>query len=66
MTAARTDRKAVLVALRIAIDAEESLIDAYRNHFTGAVDETEPGVKIARRNIADFKRVLRNRYKLEE
>lgn len=49
-----TDRVAIAIALRMAIDYEDSLIDAYSNVTDS---EKEEGVIIARRNIAAFKRV---------
>jgi len=49
---ALTDRKAIRLALNIAIDTEESLIDAYDNNAK------EESVKRAKQNIAAFKRVL--------
>jgi hypothetical protein len=57
-----TDRKAIRIALHIAIDTEEALIDAYRNSFTGQVPEEESGVIIARRNVTAFKRCLQRYY----
>lgn len=55
-----TDRKAIFIALRIAIDTEEALIDAYRGYK--GIDETEPGVIGARKNIKAFKRVIERYY----
>lgn len=60
-----TDRDAVRVALYIALDTERSLVDGYNLMRPGGahrVDDEEPGVITARKNIAAFKRVLRNRY----
>lgn len=52
-----TDKLAMRSALLIAIDTEESLIDAYTPSH-GPAKETEEGVIIARRRIKAFKRVL--------
>lgn len=60
-----SDDKAIQVALHIAIDTEISLIDAYSSAWDGTVSASEPAVKRARRNIASFKRVLRQRYGIE-
>lgn len=56
MTERRTDRRAIRLALEIAIDTEESMIDAYN------MDESHEAVKDARRNIESFKRVLDRYY----
>jgi hypothetical protein len=61
-----TDKNAIKVALLVAIDTEESLVDAYRSPHTGKVDETEPGVIIARNRIFAFKRVLKRYYGITE
>lgn len=55
---AMTDKRAMRTALMIAIDTELALIDAYRDGFSGKVNENEEGVKIARRRITAFERVL--------
>lgn len=47
-----TDKIAVRRALEIAIDTEESLMDAYN------YDATADAVKRAKKNIAAFRRVL--------
>ena len=57
-----TDKEAIKVALWLAIDTENSLIDAYRDQHTGTVPDHEPGVQIARRRIAAFQRVLDRYY----
>lgn len=50
-----TDRVAIRRALEIAIDTEESLIDAYDG------DLTQDGPKLAKQHVDAFTRVL-NRY----
>lgn len=57
-----TDKKAIEIAIWIAIDTEESLIDAYRHQFTNEIDETEGAVINARKNITAFRRVLSRYY----
>jgi hypothetical protein len=52
MTTPLTDRKAIRLALEIACDTEEALVDAWDN------DDQEKSVVQAKRNIAAFKRVL--------
>jgi hypothetical protein len=52
-----TDRAAIRLALLLAIDTEESLVHAYEDP-SGKIPEREPGVILARRNIAAFERVL--------
>jgi hypothetical protein len=61
---ALTDGKAIFLALQIAIDTEESLIDSYS--YYGKIDETEPSVIGARKNIAAFNRVLSRYFKGRE
>ncbi len=56
MTERLTDKQAVRIALSVAIDTEESLVDAYKG------DETEPAVQEAKRRIAAFHRVLERYY----
>lgn len=51
MSERMTDKNAIRVALLIAIDTEESLIDAYGGN------RDEVGVQIAAKRIAAFKRV---------
>lgn len=51
-----TDKKAVRLALFIAIDTETQTIEAYR------YDRTEDAVQNAERNIAAFRRVLARYY----
>lgn len=55
-----TDRKAIFLALNIAIDTEESLIDSYSGY--NGIDETEQAVIHARKNIKAFKRVIERYY----
>ncbi|QIG69787.1 hypothetical protein EVB81_218 [Rhizobium phage RHph_I46] len=50
---ALTDKKAIRMALHIAIDSENAIIDAY----SGRIDE--PAVINAKRHIAAFRRVLK-------
>lgn len=57
-----TDKRAVLIALHLAIDTEKSLIASHRNAHTGHLNEDEPGVIRARHNIEAFNRVLDRYY----
>ena len=57
-----TDKQAIRIALLVARDTEESLVDAHRDHLTREVDESEQGVRIARRRIKAFERVLDRYY----
>ncbi|QIG73990.1 hypothetical protein PP935_gp215 [Rhizobium phage RHph_N34] len=50
---ALTDKKAIRMALHLAIDSEKSLIDGYNNRAE------EPAVIDAKKNIAAFRRVLK-------
>jgi len=54
VTSRLTDRRAIKLALFLARDTEDSMIDAY-------TDKKDPAVLQARKNIAAFERVL-NRY----
>lgn len=54
-----TDRKAVEIALRIAIDTENDLIGGF-SHMPNM--DKEPGVITARRRVAAFRRVLSRYY----
>ncbi|AIK68468.1 hypothetical protein P10VF_255 [Rhizobium phage vB_RleM_P10VF] len=49
---ALTDKKAIIMALHMAIDYEQSFIDSYRNN------SEEPAVQASRKHIAAFRRVL--------
>ncbi|QIG68150.1 hypothetical protein EVB55_215 [Rhizobium phage RHph_Y68] len=49
---ALTDKKAIKMALHMAIDYEQSFIESYRNN------SEEPAVIASRKHIAAFRRVL--------
>lgn len=56
MTDRLTDKRAIQIALNIAIDTEDAMIDAYGD------DKTAAGAVQARKNIDAFKRVLTKYY----
>ena len=62
MATRMTDKQAIRIALLVARDTEESLGEAYRDHLTREVNESEEGVQIARRRIKAFERVLDRYY----
>lgn len=57
-----TDRNVIKLALQLAILEEESLIEAYRGEYSRKINEEEPGVIDARKNVEAFKRVLKKYY----